>query len=184
MSNVVSKFDYSRNFWEYNAQFKAVEPFKSLYTEDKSKNKDKSSLQMWAIALCYDFDSQYFGLEESQRREMVGEDVVGDKGFFLKQPKELLESYQSVTDTAARRQLRVWNMKMDEKSAFIKELKYNEKSWKMLDEMLENNKNLYDSYFKIEKMIANESAGDSMEGGGEESLMEKGLLKDKEDAGK
>lgn len=180
MSSVVTKFDYGRNFWEHNPMFKAVEPFKSLYINDGTKHKEKSSLWMWAVSLCYDFDSQYFGLEESQRREMVGEDVIGDKEFFDKQPKELLEAYQTVTDTSARRQLRVWNKKLDEKSFFMKELKYDAKNWKMIDEMLKTNKELYDSYFKIEKMIANESAGDQIEGQGEESLMEKGLLKENE----
>ena len=52
MSSVVSKFDYNRNFWDYNPQFKAIEPFKSLFIHDKSKGKDDSSLRLWAIALC------------------------------------------------------------------------------------------------------------------------------------
>ena len=115
---------------------------------------------------------------------MVGEDVVGDKVFFDKQDKAVLEAYQAVTDTPARRQLRVWNKKLDEKSSFMKGLTYDQKTWKMIDEMLESNKSLYDSYFKIEKMISNESSGDAMEGGGEESLMEKGLLREKDDVSK
>ena len=109
---------------------------------------------------------------------MVGEDLLGDKEFFDKQEPEMIEAYQRITDTPARRQLRVWNKKMDEKSDFIKGLTYDAKNWKTIDEMLTKNKDLYDSFFKIEKMIATESAGDSVEGGGEESLMEKGMFKD------
>ena len=177
MSNVVSKFDFSRNFWQYNQQFKAIEPFKTLIKEDKSKNKVDSSTTMWAIALCFDFDSQYFNMEEGQRKQMIGEDVAGNKDFFDNDNvKSLCDAYKSITDTAARRQLRVWNNKIDEKSVFMAELKYNEKNWKMLDEMLKTNKDLYDSYFKIEKMIMNEGASDMVEGGSEESLLEKGTF--------
>lgn len=177
MSNVVSKFEYSRNFWEYNTQFKATEPFKSLYVSDKSKGKERSSTSMWAIALCYDFDSQYFGMEEGQRKEMIGQDVMEDKDFFDKDNiKVLSEAYQTLTDTPARRQLRVWNKKLDEKNVFLKDIKYDKSNWKMIDEMLKANKELYDNYFKIEKQIMNESAADMVEGGAEESLIEKGIL--------
>src|ERR1035437_1173146 len=177
MSIIVSKFDFDRNFWEFNTQLKAAEPFKTFYNEDKSKKKEKSSMIMWAIALCYDFDSQYFGVEETQRQEMIGTDLVGDKDLFTTdQIKTLSEMYQTVTDTAARRQMRVWHKKLDEKSTFMKSLPYDIKNWKIIDEMLKTNKELYDSYAKIEKMIMNEST-DTVEGGSEESMMEKNQFK-------
>src|ERR1035437_472182 len=177
MSLVVSKFDFDRNFWEFNTQFKALEPFKSFYSEDKSKKKDISSIAMWAIALCYDFDSQYFGIEEGQRKEMIGIDLIGNKDFFdTDSIQKLAETYQTITDTAARRQMRVWHKKLDEKSTFMKSLPYDIKNWKIIDEMLKTNKELYDSYAKIEKMIMNEST-DTVEGGSEESMMEKNQFK-------
>lgn len=177
MSQVVSKYEDGMNFWKVNTQFKAVEPFKSLYKDDKSKDKVDSSYILWAIALCFDTDSQFFGMVETDRKEMVAKDFLEEAGFFEKESNFILiEAYKKLTDTQARRQLRIWSEKMDEKSRFMAELKYDAKTWKMLDEMLKSNKDLYTEYSRIEKLILSEGSGDSVEGGSEESLSEKGAF--------
>ena len=177
MSAVVSKYEESAIFWKVNPQFQAIEPFKTLYKSDKSKNRQDSSYCMWAISLCFDADSQFFGMVEQDRKDMIAKDLMEDPTFFTKPDIQILvESYKKVTDTQARRQLRVWAAKMDEKAKFIEELKYSPATWKMIDELLGNNTDLYQEYSRIEKMILSEGAGDSVEGGSEESLSEKGAF--------
>lgn len=176
MSTVASKYEEGVNFWKVNSHFSAIEPFKGLYSKDKSKDKSKSSYEMWAVVLCYDTDSQFFGMTESERKEMIAKDFLEDETFFTKPETAVLaEAYKKVTDTAARRQLRMWSSKMDEKSTFLAELKYDKATWKMIDEMLLSNKNLYADFSRIEKMLINEG-NDMVEGGSEESLSEKGIF--------
>ena len=48
---ILEGFDTDVNFWKLHPQLKVPLPFASIYKEDKSKSKSKSSQIMWAIAL-------------------------------------------------------------------------------------------------------------------------------------
>lgn len=168
---LVKSFNTDNNFWEENKNLRIPEVFAFFYKEDKSKKKEDSSKIMWAIALVYDFDSEFFKLPLIDRILLVQNDFLKQPGELLKKEyKELIESYIKLSDTPARRQLRIWNEKMDEKSSFISKTKYKEDTWEMLDKMILNNKAMFAEYSRIMREISEEGSETSIKGDKELSL--------------
>lgn len=186
---MINLFDPSVNFWEVNPQFKIINPFKDLYKNDKSKNKEKSSLTMYFVVLCYDISpsNKFRNLPEGEKHKLIGEDYCGDKDYFEKNEKSLeplITMYCNMQDTPAMKALREWNDKMIERSKFIKDTVYGPDyidevvtrngdikevtvtgTWEFLDKMMVNTKKLYDDYQRILKDLSVEDGETSSKGG-------------------
>jgi len=54
MRAISKNWNTDENYWQMNPIIKTISQFNKLYTSDKSKNKQKSSKIMWAIALFLD----------------------------------------------------------------------------------------------------------------------------------
>ena len=81
------------------------------------------------------------------------------------------------SDSPGMRQLKQWSRIMDEKSKFISDQTYTEKTWQMLEEMLKSNTGLFKEYERINNTILSEKLkGDTLVGKSEESLLEKGTI--------
>ncbi len=170
------KIDNSKiglNFWEVHPQLTLIGEFKYFYDKDKSKTKQKSSSIMWAIFLIYDPNSEFFTFSLEDKIAFVSKDFLG---FDFKESdyKAIIDFYISTTLTPARRQLYVWNRKLDEKTAYLETLTYEDDA-DIIEKLLISNKKLYDDYEAILKRIEQESQGKA-QGGAEESLSEKGEI--------
>lgn len=185
------EFDPEQSFWVMNKQFKYVEPFKSLYNEDKSKTKKESSTMMWAIYFIYDIDSMYFDLEMDKRVELTCVDYIGDPKFYdknLDSVSILGEAYVECCYTTAEKSLADFNHKMRERSKIIAETAYtfdyyeeDPKTGRLftkkgtadqLDKMMERTKKLYDLYQSILKDLSGEEGDEGVMGGEMESLVD------------
>ena len=160
------------NFWKVHPQLKLVGKFKEFYEKDKTKDKEKSSSVMWAIFLIYDSDSEVFNFDLKEKISLVSKDFLS---FTFKEEdyKEIRDFYLSFQLSAAKRQLYVWNRKLDEKTAYLETLTYEEDS-ETIEKLLQSNIKLYADYEAILKRIEQESTG-KVQGDAEESLREKGL---------
>lgn len=168
------KIDQSKiglNFWEVHPQIKFLGEFKKLYDSDKSKKKEKSSAIMWAIFLVYDPDSELFNFELKEKIKLVSRDFL-DFPFKEEDYKNVIDAYISTKLTPARRQLYVWNRKLDEKTAYLETLTYEDNA-DQIEKLLSTNDKLFKDYESILKRIEQESSG-KVQGDAEESLREKG----------
>ena len=77
MSLINESIQYeNKNFWEVNPQLVYIPPFSELYNKDKSKNKEKSSKNMWRIFFMSDPDedkNKFYRIPEKERLEMLKE---------------------------------------------------------------------------------------------------------------
>lgn len=194
MSKILDNFDINVNFWEVNKEFKTIEPFKKLYSNDKTKNKQQSSLTMWFVALCYDFDSKFFNLDESDRIAIVGKDFCGSESFYSSNKSVIdscIERYVHITDSPAQKALREWNDKMMERARFMKNTVYTADSYEMndygkqvlikgnaelLDKMMSNTKKLYDDLKRINEELSKEELSAIGKGGRVASLSDSGEI--------
>ncbi len=178
---LVTSFTPDANFWELNPLFTVAGPSKRLYDEDTSKGRIVSSKMMWFVAFCYDLapENIFSRLPEVEKHELIGKDYMNNERFY-EDNKELLdpliEHYCHLEHTAATRHLYVWNIKMDEKTKYMKETAYAPETWKMLEDMMKSNKEIFASYKQILQELNKEQAGGSAKGGKTPSLSDTGAI--------
>jgi hypothetical protein len=109
--SVVKTFDENQNFWKVNPQFKVLGAFKDLYNSDKTKNKDKSSKIMWAIAFRLDPSESniYRNLEDEDKKKYLHKDFIKDPKFKWEDYEDIVDLYKSMILTQAQKSLVLWN---------------------------------------------------------------------------
>lgn len=172
---ILNGFDTNVNFWAVNPQLKLPESFALIYKSDKSKNKSKSSQIMWAIALLVDPDSKFANISYANRQKMIAKDYLRDEDFDWDQYNEAVVFYERSLITPAKRQLMVWNKKMDEKTLYLDTLTYEDNA-DTIEGLLKTNVKLFEDYERLLKLVDKENNEGSTKGGAEESASEKGLI--------
>ena len=175
----INSLDIEQNFWSLYPEFKAVEPFKSLYTKDKVK-KEESSKVMWFVALCYHPTSTLTQMEEQERLVTVSRDFMGSKDYYKKGKKEidtLTQEFLKVTTTHLERSLMANLKKMDARTKLVEESTYDLTNWEELDKMIKGASTLELEIHKQKARILEEGeATGSARGDKETSATEKNLV--------
>lgn len=172
---ILDSFDTDVNFWKVHPQLKVPLPFASILEKDKSKAKSKSSQIMWAIALLVDPDSKFSNISYSNRKDMIAKDYLKDEKFDWDTYKEAVVFYERSLISPAKRQLMVWNKKMDEKTLYLDTLTYEDNA-DTIEGLLKTNVKLFEDYERLLKLVDKENNEGSTKGGAEESASEKGLI--------
>jgi hypothetical protein len=178
---VVTSFSHDSNFWELNPQLLLDPAIKAYHKADRSKDKESSSMGMWWVALCYDLDpdNKWRGGVLEERQQLIGEELLGNKDYYAKHRKELdpiIASYVRFTDSPAKRQLRMLEQKMEEKTAFMAKTKYNEDTYEVLDKMMVSDEKLYNLLAKVQKQLSEETGEGQGKGGSAASLSDGGEI--------
>lgn len=178
MKGLITNFDYRENFWEINPSFISVKQFGSLYEDDNSKGKKDSSQIMWAVAFYCDVNENnvWRNLDNSEKIELIKEDVLKSKKFEWQSLKPLLDTYKSLILSTAERKLVDFYNKLEERTEFINKTPYDLENGEQLDKMLSNTKKLYDLYFEIKKEFEADDKGGNVKGDRKESASERKLL--------
>ena len=172
---ILEGFDTEANFWKLHPQLQIPQEFAAIYKEDKSKTKSKSSQIMWAIALLVDPDSKFANISFPTRKDIISKDFLKNIKFDWDKYKDAMNFYESSLITPAKRQLLVWNKKMDEKTRYLDVLTYEENA-DTIEGLLKTNVKLFEDYERLLKLVDKETNEGSTKGGGEESASEKGLI--------
>lgn len=174
---VIDSWDIQSNFWKTNPQFKLKETFKDFYNEDKSKEKQDSSLIMWGLAFLCDFDSKYKQLSDRERKELIAQDLFRNKEFNWEDEgiKHLIKAWE-VFKSSAQKQMMQWERFLNEKTDFMQTMKYDENTAELIEKLLLSNTKLYKEYDEIMTRLSQETDGGTMIGGSMESLSEKGEI--------
>lgn len=170
---MIDTFDIEQNFWDLYPDFKIAMSFKTLYKQDKSRGKEKSSKLMWFVVYTTDLNSKFYKLSQDERYEIISTDYMNDSNFYnnnILDINPLIEDYIKLSFSAAQKQLRAWDLKSDERAAFIASMPYNFETYEDLDKMAVNTSKIYKELETIKEALSKEDGEGSMKGGGVASL--------------
>lgn len=152
--------DTNSSFWKTFPELKFVPGLGELYTQDKSKNKQRSSKIMWAVYMCEMPSSKLYNrpnkYEEVETRFMKGEK------FTFADNENLVDSFRDSALSEAELAITDWNDLMKLRRSNLRRL-YTEsivnkqpdeidtKSLMELDKMLAATPKLFDDYKKAKK---------------------------------
>lgn len=159
------------NFWELNPHVKYLTKFKDLYENDKSKNKAKSSKQMWAIVLFTDVKSPFRRIEETQRKEEVLNYI--NKEFPWEDIEPYFKPYEEVCLSEKQQLFKSWGDKLRTREQFIRATDYKATTFKMLDEMMSQTEKMWKMYSNVEHEMIEEEQQARIKGGRKKSKSER-----------
>ena len=194
-------FNIKDIFWDTNPEYIYIEPFDSLYANDKSKNKDKSSRIMWSFWL-YTSKSQYnsiknlpqdqkvkvikrywedFNLEEELVKKGIQKFNLLTKSIAAKIFSEEEETLVKRGESIVKMQTLVDNVlsgKEFEISPFDSEF---QNLVKTLETLRKNTKPVYEAYGAAKNIFTEEEGEETIYGGGRVNPLDKAELPDLED---
>lgn len=192
--SLIQIYEPDGNFWELNGSFKTLTTFAEFYNGDRSKGKKKSSDVMWIISGVTDEQSPYHDMPddftEQGKYKTISNDLQKQQDWWEENIEEyasLHEEYERLFLTPARRALRAYFKKLNERQAAFDSTPYeigikdeNGKTIgsnvEILDKMFERNGKLWDQYHKIAEAIEGEGTGNSIKGGSLESGADTGRI--------
>lgn len=123
--DIVSSEVFVGNCYESNPHLKMIEPYKSIYLRDKTKDKRKANDEFYAIwTMCSpdETENKWIKLSEEKRKEIIAENVKIDwKDELI---IEGIKDYPSKCFTIAERTLKSIQDKLTERDFFIKASPY------------------------------------------------------------
>lgn len=173
---MIETFDVGINFWEVNKELKVVEPFKSLYTKDKSTKKKDSSLMMWFVVLCYDKNSKFYRLMpdgEEGKHATVGEDFCNNINYYEENKKvldPLIDKWNKIQLTPMERHLKTWEELLDKRTKFLESQNYNLDNYKDLDAMAKGTNDVNKAIKQVIDDLAKDTSQGTAKGGARKSL--------------
>lgn len=182
------------NFWEYNPQLKYLEPFKTLHDEDTSKKKVESSKTMWCIWMLEDpnYENKVFQQLDQDKDEVV-------KNYHPKFDRDekntqaVIAIYDNTCLSAVGRSYKGEVRSMVERGVVLTTTAYTFDTYDIdpitkrqktvkgtsadLDRMRLMTSKIMEGYEKIEKAFREEQVGARVAGGRNETMREKGRLR-------
>ena len=171
MRDITENYSPTNNFWKYNPQFLVIDPFKTFYSKDRSKNKKKSSDIMWAISFIHHPNSDVYNLKDKENR--IAKDMLnaGDD-FSWSKYSEIIDAFKDAVLSQAQESLVNWEKALKDRDNFLANQQYHfgiieygddglpikeyKSNVKELDEMRGRTFKLYQEFFKIKKELEQE----------------------------
>ena len=169
--NDLIEISIEENFWELNPHIKYITQFKELYEKDKSKDKTKSSRQMWGITLFVSPQSPYRRIEETQRKQEVINYLNSLSTWEEIEP--LFKPFEDLCLTEKQQLFKSWGDKLKSREQFIRATDYKTTTFKMLDEMMSQTEKMWKMYSNVEKDMIEEEQQARIKGGRKKSKSER-----------
>jgi len=176
--NPLTEHDEGVNYWDIDNQLKTIEPFKSFYKKDSSKNKNYSSQHMWAIAFYILPQSRIVNYSSEEKTKIIDSDIATIK-LDWKQITELLPEYSNLNLTQVQRSLENWKFKLEERDNFLMKTTYDSLGIDdagKLDKLLADTPKLFEQYAKIQESLKEELNKGINRGGRKESISEQKMI--------
>lgn len=143
-------FDLHSNFYDTDPQFPLI------FKEELAENVP--SKHMWALLLYTHPDSQYFNLDTKSKENLIRTDFLEDSSFDFTTYEATIAKIENFLLTKPQRLLRSWELKLEEREDFLKNIPYDATTFDMIDKMLEKSykmwkqyKEIYDAFLKEEE---------------------------------
>jgi len=177
--------DYSdkENFWEINPHMVYVEPFATLYSQDKSKKKEQSSKDMWCVLWMTDPDEQvnkYYRIQKPERLEVckVFNPAFDETNFLI---QECMDKYDYLCLSADERAYKLQKDQLIEITQFLSQQVISFDNIKDIIDLKAKLPKIYLDFEKAEKMFIKFKAEQRIMGGRKKTLMErKGIQPEEE----
>lgn len=176
--SLLNSFDIDANIWEAEPQLKIPKAFNELYTKDKSKGKAHSSKIMWAIALLVDNSesNKFRNMPFQEKKDFIAEDYLMDSKFNWENYEELIKEYERFSMSKLERSLFIYELKLEERTAFIETTKYTLEDAATIDKIISSTKALFDLISKLRDDISKQNSSGETKGDMEESASERGEI--------
>lgn len=146
----------SGNFWELNPHMIYVEPFATLYSNDKSKNKDKSSKDMWCVLWLTDPDedvNKYYRIVDRDERIKICKLFNADFDPEHPQILECLDKYPFLCLNADELAYKLQKDQLIEISHFLSKQEITLDTIKEIIDLKAKMPKIYQDFEKIDKMF-------------------------------
>lgn len=164
MRAIANDYHPNKLFWDLYPSFKDVDPFAKLYSKDKSPGKRVSSMKMWALALIYDPESDFYQLPQKEEKIKMSMERNHRLKLNISELEELSDDFYAMTQKQADKSLMEWEKRMKERDDFLKKQKWSfdylndegklvKGTAEQLDKMHSQTAKHYLEYEKIDKMV-------------------------------
>lgn len=161
-------------YWDVYPGDRVIRPFSTLYAEDKSKDKSKSSSIMWGLRMLT-VPTKDNPLWRMTRIERIEELSTIYKPEELEKILSLEAPYVNAMASYIMRRYMFYQNLLEQREEYMATLTYAENA-NQLDDMLVKTKKIWDEFMKIKKELEVEEEAGHVQGGREESASEKGLI--------
>lgn len=148
-------------------------PERQILYKDEFQNNVESKV-MWSLYLIHHPESEFYDLDLSSKQSIVASDYLGDTAFDFTLYAETVQKILTSSLSKPKRSMYNWELKLEERDAFIASVPYNSDTFEMLDKMMSQTDKLWAQYFSIKKQMEKDE-GTAL-GGSEESLSDKGII--------
>jgi hypothetical protein len=168
------------NFWVLHPQLSLDARFRTVHEEDKSKHKTHSSRLMYGLVFLVDPspENKFYNLTEVDKKYLIAQEIFGNKEFNWEDEKieALIRHIEDFVLTPAKRSLRNWKKKLEERDQMLAEIKYSLENATELDKILAQTDKLYSQYERVAKALEVENQESKVRGGRQLSLSDKGEI--------
>ncbi len=148
----IDELDHTKNFWSEYPHVKSFPEFHNLWKKDRDRHKTKSSTLMWAFAfIYYPINNPYYNVPD--KKNVIAINILKDHKFDWSMYSKEMRLFEQSCTTEAERSLVKWEEKMSDRSDFMDGKKYEESSYKMLDDMMSKTPKMYEDLANIKKRI-------------------------------
>jgi hypothetical protein len=182
MESFLSNFDIDnpKNFWKLYPSWKTPKVLRDFYNNDKTKDKSKSSLLIWAIVHMFDRSESnpYKDMDSVEKLEVINDDVLNNSSFDWTEYKELIDAVGKLYETEEERNLRVFISYIEARRKFLDKEQGNLTfdTIKQFDETVKRNKENMAELQRLKDLVEQNTDKGRTRGNIEESAMEKGLI--------
>lgn len=176
--NVKKEFGKDVNFWEMNQQLIYLSPFSKLYQRDKSKDKEKSSKEMWMVFFLCDPDEEknkFYRIEYNERLKMLKDTFYPAFKEYDEVIQECLEAYPAKCLTAVERALKQEIDSMTGLVNYITSFNYDDISLDDINKLVRiraQTPKVMENYEKLQSKFIKQKKESRLRGGRKESKRE------------
>ena len=133
--SIINSFNINANFWSNNPQLITI--FNDVYEKDTSKQKERSSKIMWAIALLVDpnENNSYRNMIYEDKLELLAENYIKEKNFSWVKYDDIIEKYKKYVLTKTEYALHVMERKLEERLKLLNDTKITLDNADLLDKL-------------------------------------------------
>ena len=122
--SIAQTYNPKVKFWDEHPQFRDVEPFSTIYNKDRSPNKRMSSMKLWALALNYDPESDFYNLPGKEEKIIEAMKKNHSLTFSWDDVKGLKDDFQAMFLDQVELSLLSWERRMKERDEFLDGIKW------------------------------------------------------------
>lgn len=174
INKITTVWNYKENFWFHFPNL--IPYFKEFHKKDKTPNKYRSSRVLWAIAMMYTPGSEYYLSPDEDKRKIMEDEVIEDKGYFKRNKEvveEVIDKYKKlVHNTAAKRQYLAWVNLVEKRTKLMEETDYTLENSDALEKLIDRTPKIFQQLEIIKEMFEQEQKQQHLKAGSMPSMMD------------